>query len=151
MTGAILSIDIKGRGKQSLAKRWEAGPKNYLGLTVNGFPNLFTITGPGSPSVLSNMIVAIEQHVDFLSEILKFMQKSNKEKVEANLNAEDSWVELVNNIADQTLYTSGCNSWYVGANIPGKPSVFMPYIGFPTYVEKCKEIVKDQYRGFEFS
>ena len=151
MTGAILSIDIKGQGKQTLAKRWEAGPKNYLGLTINGFPNLFTITGPGSPSVLSNMIVAIEQHVDFLSELLNFMQKNNKEKVEANLNAEDNWVELVNNIADQTLYTSGCNSWYVGANIPGKPSVFMPYIGFPTYVEKCKEIVKDHYRGFEFS
>ena len=151
MTGAILSIDIKGQDNKPLADRWKAGPKNYLGLTVNGFPNLFTITGPGSPSVLSNMIVAIEQHVNFIANLLEFMLKNDKEKVESNLNAENNWVELVNNIAGQTLYTSGCNSWYIGANIPGKPSVFMPYIGFPSYVEKCNEIVKDSYRGFEFS
>lgn len=151
MTGAILSIDIKGQGKKPLADRWAAGPKNYLGLTINGFPNLFTITGPGSPSVLSNMIVAIEQHVDFIANLLEFMLANDKEKVVPNLNAENNWVELVNNIASQTLYTSGCNSWYTGANIPGKPSVFMPYIGFPNYVEKCNEIVKDNYRGFEFS
>ena len=117
---------------------------------MNRFPNLFMITGPGSPSVLANMMVGIEQHVDFIADLLSFMQNKDKLQVEANADAEENWVRLVNRIADQTLFSKGCNSWYTGANIPGKPKIFMPYLGYPSYVEKCNEIAADGYRGFEF-
>ena len=150
MTGALLAIDIRGRSNKSLSEHWKDGPANFLGLSVNGFPNLFMITGPGSPSVLANMVVGIEQHVDFIAGLLSFMQEKDKIQVEANADAEEDWVALVNSIADQTLFSTGCNSWYTGANIPGKPRIFMPYLGYPSYVEKCNEIVADGYRGFEF-
>ena len=151
MTGALLDIKIQGSKTLTLSEHWAEGPLNYLGLMMNGFPNLFTITGPGSPSVLSNMIVAIEQHVDFISDLLIFMRQNGKRNFEATRQAEIDWVQQVNGIAEQTLYTSGCNSWYLGANIPGKPKIFMPYIGYPSYVEKCDEIAADNYRGIEFS
>ena len=127
------------------------GPANFLGLSMSGFPNMFMITGPGSPSVLANMIVGIEQHVDFIAELLAYMQEKEKLRVEANADAEENWLKLVNSIADQTLFPNGCNSWYTGANIPGKPRIFMPYLGYPSYVEKCKEIAANDYRGFDFS
>ena len=150
MTGALLAIDIRGKSNKTLSEHWKDGPANYLGLSMNRFPNLFMITGPGSPSVLANMIVGIEQHVDFIADLLSFMQNKDKLQVEANADAEENWVRLVNRIADQTLFSKGCNSWYTGANIPGKPKIFMPYLGYPSYVEKCNEIAADGYRGFEF-
>ncbi len=151
MTGALSDITITGRKKQALAAHWAEGPQNYLGLMMSGFPNMFTVTGPGSPSVLSNMIVAIEQHVNFITDLLDFMGKTQMTMVEASRQAEVDWVKQVNAIAEKTLYTSGCNSWYIGANIPGKPRFFMPHIGFPSYVEKCDAIAAEKYRGFIFS
>ena len=150
MTGALLSIDIRGVSNQSLEAHWKNGPRNFLGLTMNGFPNLFMITGPGSPSVLANMMVGIEQHVNFIADLLGFMRRKAKLQVEANSDAETKWVSIVNGIADQTLFPKGCNSWYTGANIPGKPRIFMPYLGYPSYVQKCNEIAANNYRGFEF-
>jgi cation diffusion facilitator CzcD-associated flavoprotein CzcO len=149
MTGALLSIDIKGSSGRTLKEHWQDGPSNFLGLSIHGFPNLFMITGPGSPSVLANMIVAIEQHVDFIADLLASMRADEQLLVEASKEAEKIWVETVNQIAAKTLYPSGCNSWYTGANIPGKPRIFMPYLGYPSYVEKCDEIAASGYLGFE--
>ncbi|MGD9953577.1 MAG: flavin-containing monooxygenase [Burkholderiales bacterium] len=147
MTGTLLRIDIRGRGGRSLRDAWAAGPRSYLGLSVAGFPNLFTITGPGSPSVLTNMIVSIEQHVDWIAGCIAHLRKSERTAIEAQPRAQDAWVEHVNAVADRTLYPM-CNSWYVGANIPGKTRVFMPLLGFPAYVEKCDEVVARGYEGF---
>ena len=148
MTGALLAVDIRGRHGLSLKEKWTAGPRTYLGLNVAGFPNLFTITGPGSPSVLSNMIQSIEQHVEFIADAVGYMDAHGYRTIEAQTAAEDGWVNLVNAMADMTLYPT-CNSWYLGANVPGKPRVFMPYLGFPTYVEKCEDVVAKGYDGFE--
>ena len=150
MTGALHSIDIRGRQGQTLVDKWSAGPLTYLGLGTNGFPNFFTITGPGSPSVLTNMVTSIEQHVDWIAACLDYMQKEGHATIEATIAAEQEWVTHVNEIADETLYPT-CNSWYLGANVPGKPRVFMPHIGFPPYVEKCDEVVAAGYEGFAFS
>jgi cation diffusion facilitator CzcD-associated flavoprotein CzcO len=150
MTGALHSIDIRGRRGQTLVDKWSAGPITYLGLGTNGFPNFFTITGPGSPSVLTNMVASIEQHVDWISDCFDFMQRNDHATIEATREAEEAWVLHVNKIADETLYPT-CNSWYLGANVPGKPRVFMPHIGFPPYVEKCDEVVAAGYQGFDFS
>jgi cyclohexanone monooxygenase len=149
MTGALLAIDIRGRAGKSLQEKWQDGPANYLGLTVNGFPNFFTITGPGSPSVLANMIVAIEQHVEWIADLLCYLRGNSRQVVEASEAAEHRWVRLVNRIADQTLFPNGCDSWYTGANIPGKPRIFMPYLGYPSYVQKCNDIAANNYKGFE--
>lgn len=150
MTGALLDIDIRGRRGITLAEKWAEGPQTYLGLCVADFPNLFTITGPGSPSVLANMIVAIEQHVEWISACIASLQGRGLNTIEAEQQAQDDWVMHVNELASGTLYPSGCNSWYLGANIPGKPRVFMPYLGFPAYVTKCDDVVADNYRGFRF-
>ena len=128
MTGALLNIDIRGRGGLPLKEKWEAGPRTYLGLQIAGFPNMFTITGPGSPSVLSNMLVSIEQHVEWISDCLEYLRDHEVATIEATVDAEDAWVDHVNQVASFTLYPQA-NSWYIGANIPGKPRVFMPYIG----------------------
>ena len=137
-----------GRGGKPLREKWAAGPRTYLGLSTEGFPNLFTISGPGSPSVLTNMIVSIEQHVEWIADCIEYLRKRSLERIEATLEAEDAWVEHVNQVAGATLYPN-CNSWYLGANIPGKPRVFMPHIGFPPYVEKCDQVAADDYDGFE--
>ena len=151
MTGALLNIDIQGKNQISLSSKWKNGPRMYLGLQIEGFPNLFTITGPGSPSVLSNMIVSIEQHVEWISDCIKYMNKNNLKQIEAELEAENQWVDHVNEVASKSL-RSTCNSWYIGANVPGKPRVFMPYIGgVPTYKKICDEIVDNGYQGFRFS
>jgi cyclohexanone monooxygenase len=150
MTGAISRIDIRGRGGETLAEKWRAGPRTYLGLGCTGFPNLFLVTGPGSPSVLSNMVPSIEQHVDFIADCIGHMKQAGHTEIEALPEAEDAWVEHVNEVGGETLYPS-CNSWYLGANIPGKPRVFMPYLGFDTYLAKCEEIVANGYEGFAFS
>jgi len=148
MTGALLKVDIRGRGGVSLRDKWNAGPRAYLGIATAGFPNLFMITGPGSPSVLSNMIVSIEQHVEWLTDCIRHMQNCQMHVIEPTLAAEDAWVEHVNKAAHRTLYPSAA-SWYMGANIPGKPRVFMPYIGgVGRYREECDEIAAKGYEGF---
>ena len=150
MTGALNKIDIRGVGGRTLKEKWREGPRMYLGLAAAGFPNLFTITGPGSPSVLTNMLPSIEQHVDWIAECLAHLRTNGKTRIEPLAEAEDAWVEHVNWVADHTLFPRA-NSWYVGANIPGKPRVFMPYIGFPAYQRKCEEVVRNGYEGFELS
>jgi len=149
MTGALLKIDIRGTGGQTLAEKWEGGPLAYLGLQVAGFPNMFTVTGPGSPSVLTNMPVAIEQHVDWISDCIEHMRAGGLTRIEATADAEDAWVDHVNAAADQTLFVKA-NSWYVGANIPGKKRVFMPYVaGMVDYKMRCDEVASKGYDGFE--
>jgi cation diffusion facilitator CzcD-associated flavoprotein CzcO len=151
MTGALTRMGIVGRNGETLADKWESGPRTYLGLMTAGFPNLFMITGPGSPSVLSNMIVSIEQHVDWITDCLASMTHSQRDCIEATLSAENAWVQHVNEVADTTLYPSAA-SWYMGANIPGKPRVFMPYIGgVGTYRQKCDEIAANDYEGFQLA
>ncbi len=151
MTGALLKMGIVGRGGRSLAEKWAEGPRTYLGVMTAGFPNLFLITGPGSPSVLSNMIVSIEQHVDWVVGCVSDLRAGGLDSIEATAEAENAWVEHVNEVADRTLYPSA-NSWYVGANVPGKPRVFMPYIGgVGAYREKCAEIAARGYEGFRRS
>ena len=149
MTGALLGIDIRGRAGETLSEKWAAGPRTYLGLQVAGFPNLFTITGPGSPSVLSNMLVSIEQHVDWIADCVEYMLEHGVQSIEATTEAQDAWVDHVNDVANFTLFPKA-NSWYIGANIPGKPRVFMPYIGgVNLYAQKCNEVVANGYEGFE--
>jgi cyclohexanone monooxygenase len=149
MTGSLEAIGIRGRDGVTLKEKWSAGPITYLGLGSAGFPNLFTITGPGSPSVLANMVTAIEQHVEFIADMLRYMEKHGHARVEPKVKAENDWVAYVNDVAAETIYPT-CNSWYLGANVPGKPRVFMPYVGFPPYVAKCEEIVAKDYEGFSF-
>lgn len=148
MTGSVAKIDIQGRGGQALNQKWAEGPKTYLGLMSAGFPNLFIITGPGSPSVLSNMIVSIEQHVDWIADGLVHMRKYGLATMEAGREAEEKWVARVNEVAHGTLYPQA-NSWYMGANVPGKPRIFMPYIGgVGVYRRICDEVAAKGYEGF---
>lgn len=150
MTGSLTRIDIQGRGGLRLRDAWEAGPRTYLGLAVADFPNLFTITGPGSPSVLTNMIVSIEQHVDWITDCLEYMRERGVSTIEPTLAAQDAWVDHVNDVATRDIMHTdpSCNSWYLGANIPGKPRVFMPLPGLPAYIERCSEVAAAGYEGF---
>jgi cation diffusion facilitator CzcD-associated flavoprotein CzcO len=148
ITGALLEIDIRGRDGRSLAAKWSQGPRSYLGLCVAGFPNLFIVTGPGSPSVLSNMVVSIEQHVDWIADCLDYLEAREFDRIEASAGAEDAWGQHVTEIANATLYPRA-SSWYVGANIPGQPRVFMPYVGgCGNYRRECEEIVERGFEGF---
>jgi cyclohexanone monooxygenase len=148
MTGSILKIDIRGRGGLRLRDEWAAGPRNYLGVGVAGFPNLFTITGPGSPSVLTNMIPTIEQHVEWMADCVAYLRDHGVDTIEAGRAAQDAWVAHCNETANQTLRVD-CGSWYIGANVPGKPRVFMPYIrGMPAYRRKCDAVAAAGYEGF---
>jgi cation diffusion facilitator CzcD-associated flavoprotein CzcO len=149
MTGAITAVDIRGRDGQVLRQRWADGPRSYLGLAVAGFPNLFTITGPGSPSVLSNMMVSIEQHVDWITAAIADLDEHGLTTIEARADAEAEWVEHVAEVGAQTLYPLA-DSWYMGANVPGKPRVFLPYIGgVGPYRERCDAVAADGYAGFD--
>jgi cyclohexanone monooxygenase len=151
MTGSVAKIDICGRNGQTLNQKWAEGPKTYLGLMSAGFPNLFIITGPGSPSVLSNMMVSIEQHVDWITDAIAYMRNRGLATMEADKDAEDRWVDHVNEVANTTLYPQA-NSWYMGANIPGKPRIFMPYIGgVGVYRQICNEVAAKGYEGFAMS
>ena len=151
MTGTLQRIDIRGTGGEALADKWAAGPRTYLGLMSAGFPNMFMITGPGSPSVLSNMIVSIEQHVDWITDCLVYMRARGCDRIEPTLTAEDAWVDHVNEVAWRTLYPLA-NSWYMGANVPGKPRVFMPYVGgVGAYRQKCAEVAANDYEGFRLT
>jgi cyclohexanone monooxygenase len=148
MTGSVAKIDIRGRSGQALNQKWAEGPKTYLGLMSAGFPNLFIITGPGSPSVLSNMIVSIEQHVDWIADCIGYMRDRGLATMEAKKDAEENWVAHVNEVAHTTLYPQA-NSWYMGANIPGKPQIFMPYIGgVGVYRQICNDVAAKGYEGF---
>ena len=152
MTGPMLRMDIRGRGGVALKDVWEAGPRNYLGLQVVGFPNLFTITGPGSPSVLCNMPVAIEQHADWITDCIRHMRDSGLERIEARAEAVDKWVAEVNEMAHKTVLPLAKHSWYLGANIPGKPRVFMPYAGgMLRYRQLCADVAARGYTGFMLS
>jgi cation diffusion facilitator CzcD-associated flavoprotein CzcO len=152
MTGPMLRMDIRGRGGVALKDVWEAGPRNFLGLQVAGFPNLFTITGPGSPSVLCNMPVAIEQHADWIADCIEHMQEKGLERIEARPDSMDKWVAEVNEAASKTVLPMAKHSWYLGANIPGKPRVFMPYAGgMVRYREICAEVAGRCYEGFTLS
>jgi cation diffusion facilitator CzcD-associated flavoprotein CzcO len=151
MTGPLLRVDIRGRGDRPLGDKWSAGPRTYLGIATAGFPNLFILTGPGSPSVLSNMVMAIEQHVDWIADCVSFMVANGLDAVEATVEAEDAWVDHVNQLANATLFPRA-NSWYMGANVPGKPRVFLPYVGgFPQYRSTCDDVAADGYRGFKLT
>jgi len=148
MTGALSSIAITGREGHTLAEKWRDGPRAYLGLAAAGFPNLFIITGPGSPSVLSNMVVSIEQHVDWIADCMARMRERGLRCIEASSEAEGFWVALVGQLADFTLFPKG-DSWYIGANVPGKPRVFMAYLGgVGAYRQQCDEIAQNGYEGF---
>jgi cyclohexanone monooxygenase len=148
MTGSFDKIAITGRKGLTLAEKWGAGPRAYLGIASAGFPNLFTITGPGSPSVLASMIQAIEQHVDWLADCMAHMRDVGAATIEPKREDEDAWVEHVTDVSTVSL-RSTCSSWYVGTNIPGRPRVFMPYIGgFPVYVQKCNEVMSAGFDGF---
>ena len=151
MTGAINNVSITGRSGTKLKDKWENGPRSYLGLQIAGFPNLFTVTGPGSPSVLSNMLVSIEQHCDWITDCIHHMNSNGLNTIEAEQQAEDQWVKHVFEVADGTMLTApSCSSWYLGVNIPGKPRVFMPYVGgVGNYRAKCSSVAANGYEGFK--
>jgi len=152
MTGSLLRMDIRGRDGLSLANEWAAGPRNYLGLQVAGFPNLFMVTGPGSPSVLCNMPVAIEQHVEWITDCIAHMRTNGLKRIEPRNEAVDSWVAQVNAAANATLLPQAKHSWYLGANVPGKPRVFMPYAGGMAHYRKiCADVAARDYEGFTLS
>lgn len=147
ISGPIVAIDIRGRDGQSMRDKWAQGPHAYLGLMVEGFPNLFTITGPGSPSLLSNVLGSIETHVEFVSDCIGRLEAIGHAMIEPSQTAEAEWRDTVEDIARQSIFFS-CNSWYLGSNIPGKPRVFTAYLGVPTYNEILRDVVRDNYRGF---
>ena len=149
LTGALAAIDIRGRGGVALREKWAAGPRNYLGLMSADFPNLFIITGPGSPSVLVNMVIGIEQHVEWIADCIVHLRTSGASTIEAVADAEDGWVKYVNDEADLTLFPRAA-SWYAGANVPGKPRVFLPFVGgIGRYRRICDEVAAAGYSGFE--
>ncbi|MFE4501931.1 flavin-containing monooxygenase [Rhodococcus sp. NPDC056743] len=148
MTGALNAIDIRGRGGIPLREAWAAGPRTYLGVAVAGFPNMFALTGPGSPSVLSNVVVSIEQHVEWVADYIDHMRRVGARFAEATTSAQEQWVDHVTSIAAESLYMQA-DSWYLGANVPGKPRIFMPYLGgVGNYRNLCTQIAADNYRGF---
>jgi cyclohexanone monooxygenase len=152
MTGALNRIDITGRSGTKLRDHWSEGPKTYLGLTIAGFPNMFIITGPGSPSVFANMVTSVEQHVDWIADCIASMKRGHQLTIEATQEAEDAWFSHVNEVGGRTILAKANNSWYVGANVPGKPRFVMPYMGgAATYMEKIDSIARSGYKGFKFT
>ena len=151
ITGAMKEIDINTDAGTTISERWAHGPRTYLGIMAAGFPNLFVVTGPQSPSVKSQMILSIEQHVDWIADCMQYMRDHKFSRIEAEEDAEDAWVQHNNEIADGTLYPLA-NSWYVGANIPDKPRVFMPYVGgVAAYKKRCDEVAAKRYAGCSLS
>ena len=149
MTGAMVSANITGRNGLTLKEAWDGGPHTYLGLMSRDFPNLFMVTGPQSPSVLSNMIISIEQHVDWITDCLVNLRSEGFTTIQPTQLAQESWVQHTNDYGDISMMFKA-NSWYVGANVPGKPRVFMPYAGgVGPYRATCDEVVKRGYLGFE--
>ncbi|MET8824291.1 NAD(P)/FAD-dependent oxidoreductase [Streptomyces sp. NPDC004610] len=152
ITGALTAVDIRGVGGLTIQESWSAGPRTYLGLQISGFPNLFMVTGPQSPASQSNAALAIEHHVELISEALAHMKENSLDRIEASVEAQDDWVAHALEVAEGTLYLKTTNSWYHGANIPGKPKAFLPYVGGAAkYRSICQDIFSDGYRGFEFA
>jgi cyclohexanone monooxygenase len=147
MTGALLNVRITGKDGRTLQDEWSAGPRTYLGLGSTGFPNLFMITGPGSPSVLTNMLTSIQQHVEWIGDAMVHLRAEHLATMEAQPQAQENWVHYVNMVAGFTLFPT-CNSWYLGANVPGKTRVFMPLPGFGPYAEFCDGVAAQGYTGF---
>lgn len=148
MTGALAAIDIRGLDDERLREKWAAGPRTYLGMMTHGYPNLFIVNGPGSPSVLSNMVMSVEQNVDWIVACIQTVGLDPEARIDPDKDAEDSWVQHVNDVAAPTLYGSAA-SWYMGANVPGKPRVFMPYVGgWSNYVAKVSDVAANGYEGF---
>jgi cation diffusion facilitator CzcD-associated flavoprotein CzcO len=148
VTGALARIDVRGTGGQSLREIWADGPVSYLGLAVHGFPNLFTVTGPGSPAVLTNVVASIEHHVDWIADHIAHLGRQGMTRTEADPRAQSSWVAEVADLAERTLFPRAA-SWYLGGNIPGKPRVFMAYLGgFRAYRERCEDVAARGYPGF---
>ncbi len=151
MTGPLLRVDIRGREGRPLGAKWADGPSTYLGIAIEGFPNLFTVTGPTSPSVLTNMVPAIEQHVEWIADCISHARRSDRPCIEATREAEEDWMAHHEEVAAGTVFPA-CNSWYVGANVAGKPRRVMPYTGgFPDYVKKCDAVAANDYEGFSLS
>jgi cyclohexanone monooxygenase len=151
LTGALMAMDIRGLGGVSLRERWADGPLTYLGLTIAGFPNLFTITGPGSPSVLSNVVHSIETHVDWIMRLLQHMRQAGHTRVASREEADEAWALRCQQDANRTLYTKA-HSWYMGSNIPGKPRLFLPFVsGVPVYRREIEAVEARGYAGFEFA
>lgn len=152
MTGALTRIDISGRNGTTLKDHWKGGPRTYLGLSIAGFPNFFIITGPGSPSVFANMVTSIEQHVDWIADCIATMRRHQRATVEPTSQAEQDWFAHVNEVGGRTILARAGNSWYVGANVSGKPRVVMPYMGgAATYTEKIEAVARENYTGFVFT
>jgi cation diffusion facilitator CzcD-associated flavoprotein CzcO len=152
MTGSLLKLNIEGVNGRKLTDDWRAGPQTYLGLQIPGYPNLFTITGPGSPSVLCNLPPAIEQHVQWITNCIKHMKEHQLVKVQTSDAVSQQWQAEVDRAANATLLPQVKHSWYLGANVPGKPRVFMPYAGgLAHYRSICDAVAADNYRGFQFS
>jgi cyclohexanone monooxygenase len=148
ITGPLLKLNIRGESGQSLREKWANGPRTYLGVAVAGFPNFFMITGPGSPCVLSNMVVSIEQHVDWITDCIDYLRTNGLDRIEATKQAEDDWIAHANEVAEATLLPMG-ESWWRGANIEGKPMVLMPYAGGAAdYRARCEEVAAGNYSGF---
>ena len=147
MTGTLMRLDLRGRGGVTIQQKWAAGPLNHLGLMVAGFPNLFNIAGPGSSSAFTNVIVSIEHHVEWIADCIAHLDRQGLATIEPTVEAETAWVAHVNAVAASTVLLS-CNSWYLGANIPGKPRMFMPLVGFPPYVARCAAVAANGYAGF---
>ena len=153
MTGPLKALNLRGRGGRRLDEEWANGPRSYLGISVAGFPNFFAITGPQSPSVLTNMPVAIEQHVEWVTQCIEAMREAGKTTIEARPEAQDQWVAHVNEVVSATLMPKA-NSWYMSANIAGKPRAFLPYLGpegIGGYRRKCDEVAAKNYEGFELA
>ena len=151
LTGPLIRLGVRGRGGRKLEDKWAEGARTYLGVAVEGFPNLFMVTGPGSPSVLGNMPTSIEQHVDWICACIAYLREQGAARIEPTGAAEAQWVAHVQELANETLFPQA-DSWYLGANIPGKPRVFLPYIGgFGTYRKLCNEIAEKGYEGFAIS
>ncbi|WP_178917723.1 NAD(P)/FAD-dependent oxidoreductase [Natronomonas gomsonensis] len=149
MTGALLAMDIRGRDGLPLEEKWADGPTTYLGLGMHDFPNLFTITGPQSPSVLTNMPMSIEQHVEWITDCIAYMDREGYDRIEATAESEQQWVSQTNMLADNMLF-SEAKSWYRGENVPGKPSIFTPFPGgLEMYRGICERVAEDDYDGFE--
>ena len=147
MTGTLMRLDLRGRNGLRIQDKWQAGPLNYLGLTIAGFPNLFNVAGPGSTSAFTNVIVSIEHHINWIADCITHLDRNGLATIEASESAEAAWVGHVNAVAERTLYLS-CNSWYLGANIPGKSRMFMPLLGFPDYADRCEDVAVKGYEGF---
>jgi cyclohexanone monooxygenase len=151
VTGPLFALNVRGTDGRLLQDHWREGPQSYLGLMVAGFPNLFTVNGPSSPSVLANMLQTIEHHVEMIVDCIDHMEKNGLVRVEADETAQVAWAHEVASMAEKTLYPKA-DSWYMGANVPGKPRVFLMFIGgLDRYVERCEAIVREDYKGFRFT